>query len=86
MNNRSFRLLAKVPRLPGAITDHLVEHFGSPQPERRLGRSRPRGRPGRVITSIGYGGFVCGPPLIGALADRTEPTTWPPRPGGQTAR
>ncbi|WP_257585041.1 MULTISPECIES: MFS transporter [unclassified Streptomyces] len=23
-----------------------------------------------VITSIGYGGFVCGPPLIGALADR----------------
>ncbi|MFH9090535.1 MFS transporter [Streptomyces sp. NPDC017673] len=24
-----------------------------------------------VITSIGYCGFVCGPPLIGALADRT---------------
>ncbi|MCX5314589.1 MFS transporter [Streptomyces sp. NBC_00154] len=24
-----------------------------------------------VITSIGYAGFVCGPPLIGALADRT---------------
>ncbi|MFD6169133.1 hypothetical protein [Streptomyces coeruleorubidus] len=37
-----------------------------------------------VITSIGYG--VCGPPLIGALADRTEPTIWPRRPGGQTAR
>ncbi|MEV7129155.1 hypothetical protein [Streptomyces sp. NPDC093260] len=24
-----------------------------------------------VITSIGYCGFVCGPPLLGALADRT---------------
>jgi MFS family permease len=24
-----------------------------------------------VVTSIGYGGFVCGPPLIGTLADRT---------------
>ncbi|MEU9371339.1 hypothetical protein AB0D78_38080 [Streptomyces avermitilis] len=24
-----------------------------------------------VITSIGYCGFVCGPPLIGTLADRT---------------
>ena len=25
---RGFRLLAKVPRLPGAIIDRLVEHFG----------------------------------------------------------
>ncbi|MDQ0716757.1 hypothetical protein QFZ55_006209 [Streptomyces luteogriseus] len=86
MNNRSFRLLAKVPRLPGAITDRLVEHFGS------LSLSAGSDDPAHaaallgVITSIGYGGFVCDPPLIGALADRTEPTTWPPRPGGQTAR
>lgn len=28
---RGFRLLAKVPRLPGAIIDRLVEHFGSLQ-------------------------------------------------------
>jgi diadenylate cyclase len=26
-----FRLLSKVPRLPGAIVDRLVEHFGSLQ-------------------------------------------------------
>jgi diadenylate cyclase len=28
---RGFRLLAKVPRLPGAIIDRLVEHFGGLQ-------------------------------------------------------
>lgn len=28
---RGFRLLAKVPRLPGAVVDRLVEHFGSLQ-------------------------------------------------------
>ncbi len=28
---RGFRLLAKVPRLPGTVTDRLVEHFGSLQ-------------------------------------------------------
>jgi diadenylate cyclase len=28
---RGFRLLAKVPRLPGAIVDRLVDHFGSLQ-------------------------------------------------------
>jgi diadenylate cyclase len=28
---RGFRLLAKVPRLPGQIVDRLVEHFGSLQ-------------------------------------------------------
>ena len=28
---RGYRLLAKVPRLPGAVVDRLVEHFGSLQ-------------------------------------------------------
>ena len=28
---RGFRLLAKVPRLPGPVVDRLVEHFGSLQ-------------------------------------------------------
>jgi len=28
---RGFRLLAKVPRLPGAVVDRLIEHFGSLQ-------------------------------------------------------
>jgi diadenylate cyclase len=28
---RGFRLLAKVPRLPGTVVDRLVEHFGSLQ-------------------------------------------------------
>src|SRR5690606_3114066 len=28
---RGFRLLAKVPRLPGAVVERLVEHFGSLQ-------------------------------------------------------
>src|SRR6476659_9962543 len=28
---RGFRLLAKVPRLPGAVVDRLVDHFGSLQ-------------------------------------------------------
>ena len=28
---RGYRLLSKVPRLPGAIVDRLVEHFGSLQ-------------------------------------------------------
>ncbi len=28
---RGFRLLAKVPRLPGAIIERLVEHFGGLQ-------------------------------------------------------
>ncbi|MFI9564961.1 hypothetical protein [Streptomyces rishiriensis] len=36
--------------------------------------------------AAGCGGFVCGPPPIEALADRTERAAWPPRPGGQTAR
>ena len=25
---RGYRLLAKVPRLPGAVIDRLIEHFG----------------------------------------------------------
>ena len=33
---RGFRLLAKVPRLPGTVVDRLVDHFGSLQ--RLLGR------------------------------------------------
>jgi diadenylate cyclase len=28
---RGFRLLTKVPRLPGAVVERLVEHFGSLQ-------------------------------------------------------
>src|SRR3954453_18214500 len=28
---RGYRLLAKVPRLPGAVVDRLVDHFGSLQ-------------------------------------------------------
>ena len=28
---RGYRLLAKVPRLPGAVVDRLVEHFGTLQ-------------------------------------------------------
>ena len=28
---RGYRLLSKVPRLPGAIVDRLVDHFGSLQ-------------------------------------------------------
>jgi diadenylate cyclase len=28
---RGFRLLAKVPRLPGLVVDRLIEHFGSLQ-------------------------------------------------------
>ena len=28
---RGYRLLARVPRLPGAVVDRLVEHFGSLQ-------------------------------------------------------
>jgi diadenylate cyclase len=28
---RGYRLLAKVPRLPGMVVDRLVEHFGSLQ-------------------------------------------------------
>jgi len=28
---RGYRLLAKVPRLPGAVVDRLVEHFGGLQ-------------------------------------------------------
>ena len=28
---RGYRLLAKVPRLPGAVIDRLVEHFGGLQ-------------------------------------------------------
>jgi diadenylate cyclase len=28
---RGYRLLAKVPRLPGAVVERLVEHFGSLQ-------------------------------------------------------
>jgi diadenylate cyclase len=28
---RGYRLLAKVPRLPGTVVDRLVEHFGSLQ-------------------------------------------------------
>ena len=28
---RGFRLISKVPRLPGAIVERLVEHFGSLQ-------------------------------------------------------
>ncbi|HZP15010.1 MAG TPA: helix-hairpin-helix domain-containing protein, partial [Nocardioides sp.] len=28
---RGFRLLAKVPRLPGAVVDRLVDHFGTLQ-------------------------------------------------------
>ncbi|QCD58737.1 hypothetical protein [Streptomyces hawaiiensis] len=86
MNNRSFRLLARSPdypaRLPTAwwsASAPLSLSAGSDDPAHAAARAG-------VITSIGYGGFVCGPPLIGALADRTEPTTWPPRPGGQTAR
>jgi diadenylate cyclase len=31
MSPRGFRLLAKVPRLPGPVVDRLVEHFGSLQ-------------------------------------------------------
>ncbi|GMA87770.1 hypothetical protein GCM10025868_30200 [Angustibacter aerolatus] len=39
-----YRLLSKVPRLPGAIVDRLVEHFGSLQ---KPARRRPRGPHGR---------------------------------------
>ena len=28
---RGFRLLAKVPRLPGLVVDRLIDHFGSLQ-------------------------------------------------------
>ena len=28
---RGFRLLAKVPRLPGLVVDRLIEHFGGLQ-------------------------------------------------------
>jgi len=28
---RGYRLLAKVPRMPGAVLDRVVEHFGSLQ-------------------------------------------------------
>jgi len=31
LSPRGFRLLAKVPRLPGAVVDRLIEHFGSLQ-------------------------------------------------------
>ena len=31
MSPCGYRLLSKVPRLPGAIVDRLVEHFGSLQ-------------------------------------------------------
>jgi diadenylate cyclase len=31
LSPRGFRLLAKVPRLPGAVVDRLVEHFGTLQ-------------------------------------------------------
>ncbi len=31
MSPLGFRMLSKVPRLPGAIVDRLVEHFGSLQ-------------------------------------------------------
>ena len=31
LSPRGFRLLAKVPRLPGAVVDRLVEHFGNLQ-------------------------------------------------------
>jgi diadenylate cyclase len=31
MSPRGYRLLAKVPRLPGAVVERLVEHFGGLQ-------------------------------------------------------
>ena len=31
LSPRGFRLLAKVPRLPGAVVERLVEHFGTLQ-------------------------------------------------------
>ena len=44
---RGYRLLAKVPRLPSAVVDRLVEHFGTPA-EAALGRRRgPAGGRGR---------------------------------------
>ena len=44
---RGYRLLAKVPRLPPAVVDRLVEHFGGLQTA-ALGRHRrPPGRRGR---------------------------------------
>ena len=44
---RGYRLLAKVPRLPGAVVDRLVEHFGSLQKLLAAEHRRPAGRRGR---------------------------------------
>ena len=41
---RGYRLLTKVPRLPGAIVDRLVDHF---EPPAEAARRQPRGPHGR---------------------------------------
>ena len=41
---RGYRLLAKVPRLPGAIIERLVEHFGGLQKLLAASRGRPPDR------------------------------------------